>query len=50
MVREMGASEDIKYVQPARTCPKCGTHIEEIEMDPQTMLFSRHQLGAIENT
>lgn len=38
--------DQIKYLIPATTCPYCGAKIEETEMSPDTMLFTRHQLGA----
>ena len=50
VINGLSANEDITYVQPQRTCPKCGTVIEEIEQSPEAMLFSRHQLGAITNS
>ena len=36
---------DITYVYPERRCPKCGKKIDEVEVSPDNMLFTRHQLG-----
>lgn len=36
---------DITYVYPERRCPKCGKKIDENEVSPDNMLFTRHQLG-----
>lgn len=36
---------DITYVYPERRCPKCGKKIDEVEVNPDSMLFTRHQLG-----
>ena len=36
---------DITYVYPERRCPKCGKKIDEQEINPDNMLFTRHQLG-----
>jgi hypothetical protein len=36
---------DITYVYPERHCPKCGKKIDEVEVNPDSMLFTRHQLG-----
>lgn len=36
---------DINYVYPERRCPKCGKKIDEVEVNPDTILFTRHQLG-----
>ena len=36
---------DITYVYPERRCPKCGKKIDEVEVNPDNMLFTRHQLG-----
>jgi hypothetical protein len=38
--------EDIAYIYPACTCPKCGKPVSETEISPNNMLFTRHQLGA----
>lgn len=35
----------VTYVYPERKCPKCGKKIDEIEIAPDSMLFTRHQLG-----
>lgn len=35
----------ITYVYPEYICDKCGTKIEESEVDPAEMLFTRHRLG-----
>lgn len=39
--------DDITYVIPESTCPVCGTHIAEVEMDPLAMVFERHQYVAV---
>jgi hypothetical protein len=36
---------DITYVYPERRCPKCGKKIDEAEVSPDSILFTRHQLG-----
>ena len=36
---------EITYVYPERHCPKCGKKIDEVEVNPDSMLFTRHQLG-----
>lgn len=36
---------DVSYVFPERVCPKCGKKIDEVEVNPDNMLFIRHQLG-----
>lgn len=36
---------DITYIYPERRCPKCGRKIDEQEINPDNMLFTRHQLG-----
>lgn len=36
---------DITYIYPERRCPKCGKKIDEQEINPDNMLFTRHQLG-----
>jgi hypothetical protein len=36
---------DITYVYPERHCPKCGKKIDEVEVNPDNLLFTRHQLG-----
>ena len=36
---------DITYVYPERRCPKCGKKIDEAEVNPDSILFTRHQLG-----
>lgn len=35
----------VTYVYPERRCPKCGKKIDEQEINPDNMLFTRHQLG-----
>ena len=40
---------EITYITPATTCPKCGAKIKEEERDPQSLLFTRHQLVAFSN-
>ena len=37
--------KDVTYVFPERVCEKCGKKIEEVEVNPDSMLFTRHQLG-----
>lgn len=39
----------VTYVLPQVTCPKCGKIIEEQAMEPDQLLFTRHQLAAIAN-
>lgn len=42
--------DDISYCIPACTCPKCGKEvIENNNITPDQMLFTRHQLAAIAN-
>lgn len=42
--------EAITYLVPAATCPDCATEIPaNRDMNPDTMLFTRHQLAAIAN-
>ena len=41
------SNEDIKYVVPACTCPKCKKKINESEREGSDLLFTRHQLGAL---
>ena len=36
---------DVSYVYPERKCPKCGKKIDEQVINPDNMLFTRHQLG-----
>lgn len=36
---------DVSYIYPERKCPKCGKKIEEQAVNPDNMLFTRHQLG-----
>ena len=36
---------DITYILPEDRCEKCGRKISESETSPDTMLFTRHQLG-----
>lgn len=43
-------SELITYVKPSCTCPKCGAKIDEESVNPQTMVFQRHNLEAIANS
>lgn len=42
--------DEMVYVLPEVTCPKCGKVIPEQEMDAETLLFTRHQLAGIANT
>lgn len=39
-------SDQITYVVPGAVCPYCGATVDEQEMAPDTMLFTRHQLAA----
>lgn len=41
------ASDDVTYIIPATTCPKCKKIIEESQRRPLDMLFTRHQLLTI---
>ena len=41
--------DGITYILPEATCPKCNTVIKEQEMEPEQLLFTRHQLAAIAN-
>lgn len=36
--------DDVKYVIPETTCPKCGEKISEEEVDSRNLVFIRHQL------
>lgn len=36
---------DVNYVYPECRCPKCNRKIDEEEVNPDNMLFTRHQLG-----
>lgn len=40
----------ISYVDPATTCPKCGTESPETPASAEEMVFIRYQLGALVNT
>ena len=42
--------DEMVYVLPEVTCPKCKTVIPEQEMSAETLLFTRHQLAGIANT
>ena len=35
---------EVQYIYPSMTCPKCNTTIAETIRNPQTMVFLRHQL------
>lgn len=37
--------KNITYIYPERQCPKCGKKIDEQVINPDNMLFTRHQLG-----
>lgn len=37
--------KDVTYIYPSITCPKCGKTINEQEVAPDNILFTRHQLG-----
>ncbi len=41
--------DGVSYILPETVCPKCGTLIKEQEMEPDQLLFTRHQLAAIAN-
>ncbi len=41
--------DEISYILPEATCPKCKTVIKEQVMEPDQLLFTRHQLAAIAN-
>lgn len=41
--------DDIKYILPEVTCPKCKHTISESEISAQSLVFLRHQLGALKN-
>lgn len=43
-------SDELSYVLPEVTCPKCHKKIEEQAMAAENLLFTRHRLGAIVNT
>lgn len=49
IIGRMTTDDDIKYIIPERTCPKCKSKIEEYEQTPENMLFTRHQLVALAN-
>ena len=41
------STEDMKYVIPECSCPRCQKKIEEQEREGSDLLFTRHQLGAL---
>jgi len=41
--------DGISYILPGTVCPKCQTIIQEQIMEPDQLLFTRHQLAAIAN-
>jgi len=41
--------DEISYILPGTICPKCKTAIQEQVMEPDQLLFTRHQLAAIAN-
>ena len=43
-------NDDVYYVLPETTCPKCGKKINEQIQLAQNLLFTRHQLVSIANT
>ena len=49
---EMMLDEDTSctYVYPEVECPKCKSKIEEQELDPLGMVFTRHRLTTIANS
>lgn len=51
-VNKMMLDEDTSctYVYPEVECPKCKTKIEEREVDPLAMVFTRHRLTTIANS
>jgi len=44
-----GAEQDITFVLPKTTCPKCGKEIEESTYSAAQLLFLRHHLAALAN-
>lgn len=42
-------SDKVSYIMPKIVCPKCGHEIPEEAKTPESLLFTRHQLGAIVN-
>lgn len=43
-------TNDVSYLIPACTCPDCATEIPaNVDVSPDSMLFTRHQLAAIGN-
>lgn len=42
-------NENIEYILPEVTCPKCKHIIKEEKKTPQSLLFTRHQLAALLN-
>jgi hypothetical protein len=51
-ITELGnSSSDISYKIPDTTCPSCNETIEgENNVEPDRLLFTRHQLGLISNS
>lgn len=48
-IAKANQDDHIQYILPERRCPKCGTTVPESEHSPDSMLFTRHQLGALAN-
>lgn len=42
-------TDDISYQIPGCTCPKCANKIDAMDMNPDNLIFMRHQLAAIGN-
>ena len=42
-------TDDISYQVPGCTCPKCAKEIPAMDMNPDNLIFMRHQLAAIGN-
>ena len=46
----MNRGNDISYIYPSVTCPKCGKATREIPASAEELVFIRYQLGALANT
>ena len=46
----MNRGNDISYIYPSVTCPKCGKPTREIPASAEELVFIRYQLGALANT
>ena len=42
--------DQISYIYPSVTCPKCGKTTDEIPTTAEELVFTRYQLGALVNT